>query len=56
MKSQEQKLKATRKRRGHSLESVAHKIGVSWTTVQRWEAGKCKPHALQLKAIEEYLL
>ena len=36
------KLRAWRQAQRRSLESVAHELGVSWVTLQKWETGKLK--------------
>ena len=37
-----QKLRSWRKAQRRSLESLAHEIGISYITLQRWETGKNK--------------
>jgi len=37
VKGLEEKLKELRKRRGWSQEDLAHEVGVSLSTIQRWE-------------------
>lgn len=44
-------IKAIRKRLGLTQEEIAQKLGVSWVTIARWEAGKSKPSKLAQKAI-----
>jgi putative transcriptional regulator len=39
-------IKALRDRLGWSQERLAQEMGVSFTTVNRWETGKCKPSQL----------
>ena len=41
-----------RKKRGLSQEKFAQLIGVSVTTVNRWENDKVKPQGLSLRALE----
>lgn len=36
-------------------EELAHKLGVSWGTVARWEAGRSKPSKLAQRAIENLI-
>ena len=48
-------IKGIRKRLGFTQEKLAHKLGVSWATVARWETGKGEPSPLALKALEELL-
>lgn len=35
-------------------EDFAHKIGVTFSTVNRWESGKSKPHRVNLNIIRAY--
>ena len=37
-----------------SQEAFAKAIGVSFTTVNRWESGKCKPSYKTIKSINDY--
>ena len=37
-----------------SQEAFAKELGVAFTTVNRWEAGKCKPTYRTMKLIDEY--
>lgn len=39
---QGEKLRAWRQAQRRSLESLAHELGVSYTTLQRWETNKLK--------------
>ncbi|MBA7486751.1 hypothetical protein ES707_22312 [subsurface metagenome] len=48
-------IKAIREKLGLTQEEVAQKLGVSWGTVARWEAGRSKPSKLARKAIENLL-
>jgi len=48
-------IKSIRGKLGLTQEELARKLGVSWSTVARWEAGQGKPSPLAQKAIE-YLL
>ena len=48
-------IKAIREKLGLTQEEIAHKLGVSWGTIARWEAGKSKPSKLARKAIENLL-
>ena len=45
-----EKVKEARKRGNFSQEDMAHQLGVSFATVNRWESGKTKPSKLALKA------
>lgn len=48
-------IKAVRKKMGLTQDELAHKLGVSWGTVARWEAGKNKPSKLARRALEDLL-
>ena len=37
-----------------SQEAFAQELGVSFTTVNRWESGRCKPSYKTLKLIDDY--
>lgn len=45
-------IKAERKRRRMTLQQFAEMIGVSWTTVCRWETGRTKPSRMAVAAIK----
>ena len=49
-----EKVKQARKRGNFSQEDMAHQLGVSFATVNRWESGKTKPSKLALKAFEDF--
>lgn len=44
-------IKALRIKMGLTQEEFAHIIGVTWVTVNRWEAGKYKPTKLALREL-----
>lgn len=48
-------IKSIRQRLNLTQEQLAYKLGVSWTTVARWEGGKGKPSPLAQKAIDNLL-
>lgn len=48
-------IKAIREKLGLTQEEIARKLGVSWGTIARWEAGKSKPSKLARKALENLL-
>ncbi|MBA7588928.1 hypothetical protein ES708_30999 [subsurface metagenome] len=48
-------IKSVREDLGLTQEGFAQKLGVSWGTVARWEAGKSKPSKLAQRAIENLL-
>ena len=45
-------IKKIRKKLSLTQEQLAQKLGVSWTTVNRWENKKTKPSPLAMKQIE----
>ena len=45
-------IKALRLSLGLSQENFGGKVGVSWTTINRWENGKSKPHKVFVKIME----
>lgn len=49
-----EKVKEARKKGNFSQEDMAHQLGVSFATVNRWESGKTKPSKLALKAFEDF--
>ncbi|MDO9574126.1 MAG: helix-turn-helix domain-containing protein [Candidatus Contubernalis sp.] len=48
-------IKTLRGKLGLTQEELARKLGVSWGTVARWEAGKSKPSKLAQKVIEDLI-
>ncbi len=51
-----EQLKAIRKRLGWSEETCAHELGVSYSTLSRWERGESLPNSrLVLKAIDHFI-
>ena len=46
-----EQLKALRRQRGWSQEDLARELGVSFSTVNRWENGKARPSRLAQKGI-----
>lgn len=48
-------IKGLRIRLGLTQDELAHRLGVSWSTIARWEAGKGKPSKLAKRAIEELI-
>ena len=48
-------VKAIRIKLGLTQEELARRLGVSWSTVARWEAGQGKPSPLAQQAIENLL-
>jgi len=48
-----EKIKELRSRLGLTQEQFAAKIGVTFSTVNRWESNKSKPSPLALRRIEE---
>ena len=49
-----QKVKIVRKRMFLSQEAMAKELGVAFATVNRWEAGRCKPNYAAQKAFAEF--
>jgi putative transcriptional regulator len=47
-------VKALRKQLGLSQEDLAHALGVSFATVNRWENGKTSPSRLALRQLEAF--
>lgn len=48
-------IKKIRDRLGMSQEEFAHRVGVSFTTVNRWERGKSKPSPMAQASIRQLL-
>lgn len=48
------KLKRTRKILAISQEELAHQLGVSFATVNRWEKGSYNPSRLAMKTFENF--
>ena len=46
-------IKKLRTRMGLTQEQFAAKVGVTFATVNRWEAGKAKPSRLAMNRLEE---
>jgi len=49
------KIKQIKKRRGVSYEKIAHEMGDSWSTVQRWLSGTNLPHKHTIPLIEAWI-
>ena len=49
------KLKELRAKRGWSQEDLAREVGVSLSTIQRWESKGAKPYRLARREIEKVL-
>ena len=49
-----QDVKSIRQQSLMSQEAFAQAIGVSFTTVNRWETGKCKPSYKTIKQLNEF--
>lgn len=47
-------IKVVRKKALLSQEAFAQALGVSFTTVNRWESGKCKPSYKGMKVIDDF--
>ena len=51
------RLKQLRHQLGWSEELCAHRLGVTYSTLNRWERGECVPKSQAvLKAIDDFLL
>ena len=48
-------IRAIREKLGLTQEELAHRLGISWSTIARWEADKGKPSKLARRAIENLL-
>lgn len=46
-------IKEIRDRLGLSTQQLADRVGVSRMTINRWENGKSKPHAVFVKILEK---
>ena len=46
-------IKELREKLGMTQEQLAHKVGVSFKTVNRWERGKAKPSPLATKILNQ---
>ena len=53
--SNQEKLRAIRKKKGWSQEHLARELGVSFQTVHRWETGKFGPSPLAQEKIDRLL-
>lgn len=50
------RLKAIRIARGWSEESCAHRLGITYSTLSRWERGESLPRSqIVLKAIDDFI-
>lgn len=49
------KIRELRTSHGLTQEQFAAKVGVTFSTVNRWESGKSKPSPLALRQIEELM-
>src|SRR5256885_1253613 len=47
------KLRRARKAGRWTIEEVAEKVGVDWTTYSRWERGQQEPHSRNIKELEQ---
>lgn len=41
-----EQIRAWRQAQGLTMEELAHELGCTWSTVQRWETGKSAPSRL----------
>lgn len=49
------KIKQLRTKLGLTQEKIAAKVGVTFSTVNRWESGKSKPSPLAMRQIDEMM-
>lgn len=49
------KIRQLRSKLGLTQEQFAAKVGVTFSTVNRWESGKSKPSPLAMRQIEELM-
>lgn len=49
------KIRDLRSKLGMTQEQFAAKVGVTFSTVNRWESGKSKPSPLAMRQIEELM-
>lgn len=49
------KIRELRSKLGLTQEQFAAKVGVTFSTVNRWESGKSKPSPLAMRQIEELM-
>lgn len=50
----QKKIKRIRQFLNLTQEALAHELGVSFATINRWETGKSMPSKLAARAIDEY--
>ena len=50
-----EKVKAVRNQLQITQEELAHKLGVSFATVNRWESGLYKPSKMGQRVFEEFI-
>ena len=55
MRQLEKRVKELRRKKGWSQEDLARVIGVSLSTVQRWERQDCKPIRLAFRELNKLL-
>ena len=55
MERLQEKVKELRRKRGWAQEDLAREIGVSLSTVQRWEAKGAKPTRLARRELKRFL-
>jgi len=48
-------IKALRSKLALTQEELAHKLGVSWGTIARWESGQGKPSKLAQRAVKKLM-
>lgn len=50
-----EKVKAVRNQLQITQEELAHKLGISFATVNRWESGSYKPSKMGQRVFEEFV-
>jgi transcriptional regulator with XRE-family HTH domain len=48
-------IRALRERNGLTQEKLAARLGVSFSTINRWEKGRRRPSPLALRKLEEFV-
>ena len=54
-KTRQNDMAELRSKLGMTQEQFAAKVGVTFSTVNRWESGKSKPSPLAMRQIEEHM-
>lgn len=54
MRSRGAELREWRNRHGLTLEHMASQIGISWTTLQRWETGQYRAESFRAERLQRF--